>query len=201
MAISTINQAGLNAPLTLTAPNLGTPSAINLANATGLPASALPTGSVLQVASVTKTDTFSTSSATWVDVTGLSLSITPSKASSKILVLYNVIYSAGQVNNTTNAIKLVRNSTTINVGSDASYVQALGGFNEATAELDLSFLTVQLSGSYLDSPATTSSTTYKMQAQNQYNSNTVYINRDGYGLGTGRGWRTASTITVMEIAA
>jgi len=67
MAISTINQAGLNAPLTLTSPvlttpNLGTPSslvltnatgtpaAINLTNATGLTVGSMPTGTVVQVA-------------------------------------------------------------------------------------------------------------------------------------------------------
>jgi hypothetical protein len=46
MPISTVSQKGLDAPLSLTAPNLGTPSAINLSNATALPASALPASGV-----------------------------------------------------------------------------------------------------------------------------------------------------------
>jgi hypothetical protein len=52
-----------------------------------VPAARLPAGSVLQVVSTVKTDTFTTVSSSYVDVTGLSVSITPTSATSKILVL------------------------------------------------------------------------------------------------------------------
>ena len=85
MAISTINQNGLNAPLSLTAPNLGTPSAINLTNATALPSAALPTGSVLQVVNATTTSNFTTTSGSYVS-TGFTASITPNFLLAKLLL-------------------------------------------------------------------------------------------------------------------
>jgi hypothetical protein len=52
-----------------------------------LSSSRLPTGSVLQVVSTSKTDTFSSSSSgSWIDITGLSATITPTNSSNKILV-------------------------------------------------------------------------------------------------------------------
>ena len=99
MAISTINQNGLNAPLTLTSPvlttpNLGTPSALVLTNATGTPASinltnaVFPAGCVIQVVQATTTTSTSTSLNTFDDTT-LSGSITPKFATSKILIFIN----------------------------------------------------------------------------------------------------------------
>ena len=82
MAISTINQNGLNAPLTLTAPILGTPASINLTNAV------FPAGCVIQVVQATTTTSTSTSLNTFVDTT-LSGSITPKFATSKILIFIN----------------------------------------------------------------------------------------------------------------
>ena len=79
MPISTIGQNGLNAPLSLTTPALGTPSALVLTNATGLPAVAMPTGSVIQVVNgilTTQATTSSTNSSS-PPSTGLSVTITP----------------------------------------------------------------------------------------------------------------------------
>jgi hypothetical protein len=72
----------------LTTPNLGTPSAINLSNATSLAYAALPTGSVLQVVNATYATQVSNSTSTYAD-TGLTATITPKFATSKILVLVN----------------------------------------------------------------------------------------------------------------
>jgi len=94
MPISTVNQKGLDAPLTLTSPvlttpNLGTPSALVLTNATALPKAALPTGSVVQVQ-----NTFSPgpvaiansgSGRVYADL--LTISYTPISASNKIILL------------------------------------------------------------------------------------------------------------------
>ena len=60
---------------------------------TTLRAGAFPTGSVVQTVSATKTDHFSTAETTFQDVTGLSVSITPSSTSNKILVMTNVYAS------------------------------------------------------------------------------------------------------------
>ena len=65
-------------------PNNNTISAI-----TALPA-AIPTGKILQVVQATKNDVFSTTSTSYVDVTGLSVDITPASSSNKVLVICNV---------------------------------------------------------------------------------------------------------------
>jgi len=149
MAISTINQAGLNAPLTLTSPvlttpNLGTPSALVLTNATGLPKAALPAGCILQVASSTVSAATSTSSTSFVD-TGLSVSMTLNSASNKVLILVdmNALYkttngtSSAYFNisdGSNNVIKSITrmnfqtlsSGTSVGVGASANYLWTPG---------------------------------------------------------------------------
>ena len=151
-------------------------------------------GSVLQVLSVTKTDTFSTSTTgSFVDVTGLSIAITPKFSTSKILVLYDTMIGPQD----TGFFRIVRDSTVIKQGDAAgSRIRTTigsitpGGNNDKSAPA---------AGSYLDSPSTTSSVTYKIQVQNYVG--TLYVNRsfnDSDATYSGRG---ASTITLMEVAA
>ena len=151
---------------------------------------------VLQVVSTTKTDTFSASTSnTFTDITGLSVSITPSATSSKILVLASVIGSA--TSNGVANIQLLRGATAICIGDAASTRP------RATTSTDSNSLNqaVPASINFLDSPATTSATTYKLAINTGDNSGTAYINRtlvDGDDMYSGR---YASTITVMEISA
>ena len=177
------------------------PLVLNSSSITGLAAvgglSSPQTGSVLQVVSTTKTDAFSTTSGSYVDVTGLSVTITPTSATSNVFVLF-------QINGSQNVgagramVKLLRNSTVINAGDAAgSRTPALGGFSSP----DQSIPSTPVSGSFLDSPATTSSTTYKIQAVMPAGSGDVYINRTMQDADNANQIRMASTITVMEIAA
>jgi hypothetical protein len=155
------------------------------------------TGKVLQVVSTVKTDTFITSSSSFVDVTGLSVTITPTSATSTILVLFQVNGSQ-EVGAARASLRLVRGSTVINAGAVAgSRTPALGGFSSS----DQSIPSAPISGSFLDSPATTSSTTYKIQAVMPAGSGDVYINRTMQDSDNANQIRMASTITVMEIAA
>jgi len=191
-----VSSSNIQTSVALTTPNLGTPSAVNLANATNLPKAALPSGSVLQVVSVEKTDTFTTTSSSYVDVTGLSVSITPSSASNKVLVLFQVNGSQ-EVGAGRASLKLLRGSTVINAGAVAgSRTPALGGFSSA----DVSIPSAPVSGNYLDSPATTSSTTYKIQLAMTAGSGSAYINRTAQDADSSNQIRMASTITLMEIA-
>ena len=154
-------------------------------------------GKVLQVVSTTKTDTFSaTNGTTWSDVTGLSAAITPSATSSKILVQWNVWLGTSTAENNC-YIRVLRDSTAISIGDTA-------GSRNRTSGGGMTYYTYQwilASGNYLDSPSTTSATTFKIQIASQ-GSITKYVNRSGsnsnvnYTVG-----RTASTITVMEIGA
>lgn len=151
---------------------------------------------VLQTVSVAKTDTFTTTSSTFVDVTGLTVSITPSSTSSKILVLASV---GGNGQSGVAALQgiLVRGATPIAVGDAAgSRTQtSFGNVENPTSDLDISSIM------FLDSPATISSTTYKIQVRSTTNGQTVVINRSFADANAANGTRGISTITVMEISA
>jgi hypothetical protein len=163
--------------------------------ASGVPTRAqLPAGSVLQVVSTTKTDTFTTTSTSYVDITGLSLSITPTSASSRIVLVANVSAIEGAANSL--YLRFVRDSTPIAVGNAAGVrVQATGGMRFPTAD---SGGAGSIGMSFVDSPSTISATTYKIQIAVQ--GGTGCVNRSPDDLdNVGRG-RYVSTITVMEIA-
>jgi len=168
---------------------------------TGTIASArLPAGSVLQVVQATKTDTFSTASTSYTDVTGLSVSITPSSASNKILVFMNASVAAGNGSDINHAgIQIVRGSTAIFIGdARGTRMQATAVVNTATAgQMN------HPSAVYLDSPATTSATTYKLQIKTTNGSYTANVNRSGRDANDSLGFdgTAASSITVMEISA
>lgn len=148
---------------------------------------------VLQVVSTTKTDRFTTSSTSYTDVTGLSVSITPSSSSSKIFVLFS-----GNGSGTTGAaavhIQMMRGTTAINVGdAGGSRTQATTGGVSDSSEF------FSMASVFLDSPATTSATTYKMQVRT--NGTGIAINGAVNDTDIAQRARTTSTITVMEISA
>ena len=149
---------------------------------------------VLQVVSTTKTDTFTTSSTSFTDITGMSVSITPSSSSSKILVVSS-INGAHSPSNNDSFVRLLRGSTPISIG-DAS-----GSRTPATFQMQAGQTNWTITGSviFLDSPATTSATTYKLDCR--VTSNSMYINRSENDADAAGRARTASTITVMEISA
>lgn len=154
-----------------------------------------PSGSVLQVVHTTITNAIAISGSpgSFSDVTGLSATITPQSASSKILITY---YLAGSSN--TNAgmhSKLQRNGSDILLG-DASSGEtrcSAGGYYMTGGDNEVKTHTI----SYLDSPNTTSSITYKIVASG--GGNTLVINRS---VSTGNPYnpRCVSGITLMEIA-
>ena len=155
-------------------------------------------GKILQVVSATKTDTFTTSSTSYVDVTGLSVSITPSTTSSKILVMVSMNTSSEDATTTNTMIQLVRDSTAISIGDSAgSRIQSSFFGNSAPAgELNQ---TRSVSLTHLDSPNTTSATTYKVQAL-VTQAFPMYVNRAFTDADSSISGRSASNITVMEVA-
>ena len=154
------------------------------------------TGKVLQVVSTTKTDTFSSSTGSFIDVTGLSVSITPSSASNKILIFSDIHYGTNQTACFA-FFKLVKDSTDIYIGDAAgSRIRASAGGCTAAAAT-----TEQASIIFLDSPSTTSATTYKIQIYNQNaGSHAIYVNRSFTDTDNTSYLRTASSITAIEIA-
>ena len=161
--------------------------------------SALPTGSILQVVSTTKTDVFSMSSTTFADVTGLQLSITPSSTSSKILLLSSLSLTAS--NDGFAYVLFERDGTLLGRGdASASATRSISSvYSEPTYGGANWYGAPNLSLQYLDSPATTSSVEYSIQISAKTGT-TAYVNRTGYDVGTVYYARTSSTFTLMEVA-
>jgi hypothetical protein len=137
-------------------------------------------GNVLQVVNATYSTQVSSSTSTFAD-TGLTATITPTSASSKILILVNQNGVAKQTSNTYAGLKLLRGSTVI-VTFDFG-----AGYNLATNPNHIG----SSSTIYLDSPATTASITYKTQFASTANLAAVFVQIDN----------VTSTIALMEIAA
>jgi len=139
-------------------------------------------GKVLQVVSATYGTLTSTSTDTFVD-TGLTATITPKFSTSKILIISNQNGIAKTTSSASNSIgfRLLRGSTSL--GNFGVFV----GYTANTQDN----VTSSVSFNYLDSPATTSATTYKIQFNSSLNSGAVNV-QNGSVL---------SGITLMEIAA
>jgi hypothetical protein len=160
----------------------------------------LPAGSVLQVVQAVKTDTFSytgsgtDSPETYTDVTGLTVDITPSAASSKILVLVNACHAADG----DSYLSLFRGSTNLasptSPGDRNPHLSGNGRKSDGAQNIYAHSI------SFLDSPSTTSSTTYKI-AITAWSSDVAYINRTVSDSDAGNYGRGVSTITAMEIGA
>ena len=165
----------------------------------GLTSTGMPAGSVLQVKQTVKTDTFSsTTTGSDVDITGLSVSITPTSDSNKILVTYDTNISGSNAGYSGN-IHLKRGSTKIYQGdAEGSRTRSTQFFitrNDTIGHLE----TIKVHGQFLDSPNTTSETTYKISF-NAINTHTT-VNKTMYDSDASGVSRVPSTITVMEIAA
>ena len=160
------------------------PLVLNSSSITGLAAvgglSSPQTGSVLQVVHTTYTTQQSSTTTSYAD-SGLYASITPTSSSSKILVI--VSHNGNLVTGAQNAIanfRLLRGSTSI-INDFAALGNSLNNIEVVYGAA---------SASYLDSPATTSSTTYKTQFKNKYGAGTVFTNA----------YDASATMTLLEIA-
>jgi hypothetical protein len=150
-------------------------------------------GSVLQVVSTTKDDAFSSSSTSLTDVTGLSAVITPSATSSKVLVVVTCQIGHDSTGLTQCTITDSANAILIPAVSPGS--RTIGFANSGTAGIGITPAVF----SFLHSPNTTSSFTYKIRART--NSGNFHINRDNTNADNANSTRTSSVITLMEISA
>ena len=161
----------------------------------------LGNGSVLQVVSQDKTTAFSTTSNSFVDVTGLSVSITPSSSSNKILVFIDLKWGQSTDDGEFFA-RAVRDSTAVYVGTGSTGNRTPCFFGIEDTNAGSRFQLNQASAVFLDSPSTTSSTTYKVQVKcHAASGQTVPINRVNYDTNHNYNPAAASSITVMEVAA
>lgn len=159
-------------------------------------------GKVLQVVStdVTAATTIASASTnTFIDMTGVSATITPASTSSKIIVMVSCFFG----NNLGTAhFRLVRGSTAIRVGDAGGGSQIRSSVSKRVAGTPYTYYQDTFSISAVDSPSTTSAVTYKLQGVlgASYNAN-IYLNMsnsDGNFDYTPRG---ATNITLMEISS
>ena len=157
-------------------------------------------GGVLQIKQtvLTTTITQAGTNGTWFDATGLSVDITPTLSTSKILVNVCITIAGGASGGAGEQYQIVRDSTAIAIATDASgnrtnttagcAFDGIGGnYNHTRAMM------------FIDAPATTSATTYKVQIGGE-TSYSVYVNRSGANSDVAYHGNCASTITVMELA-
>ena len=161
----------------------------------------LDAGKILQVKQTTKIDTFTTSSQSYTDVTGLSVSITPASSSNKILIILDIKVCACH-EDAAFAGRLVRGSTAIYVGNaSGASGRTLGSFGTSRQSGNAGYDIIQdRQAVFLDSPSTTSSTTYKVHVQVNNGRDTL-VNRTYADDDEDDTPRVASSITVMEVAA
>ena len=156
-----------------------------------------PAGHILQVQSFAYTDDNKSGTGTTFSDTGLTVSITPTATSSKIMVMAQV--SMGASSNYRYAIRLVRDSTDIFVGdaSGTARIRATAShLGTGGHSIDFTFPVM-----FLDSPSTTSATTYKIQAAAEQSGGSWYLNRGASHSDNSTVYVVASSITVMEISA
>ena len=165
-----------------------------------VPRDGLPSGSsggIVQVKSTTLTTNVNVTIAsgantTFYDVSGLSVSITPTRADSKILVSSTVQAASSDAA----ILYMFRDSTLINAGTEGSSGASGAYRGWAHVRMYRTNETYSYSTQFLDSPSSTSAVTYKIKGLNMEGSTTLYINRrnsnDTYSL--------TSFLTVMEIS-
>ena len=164
------------------------------------------TGSILQVAQTILNTNFSTTSQSYTDVTGLSVTITPSSTSSKILILaYLTATNTGQNGS---FMIVTRNGSTMS-GS----LSTAGALNTTTGAVQSSFGFINQSGTtytvvpmqlhYLDSPASTSAQTYQVRTRTG-SANSVLVNHQGSNSNSNNNpdfGNYVSSITAIEVSA
>ena len=156
-------------------------------------------GNIIQVVKNQKTDVFSsTTKDAWTDITGATVTITPSATSNKVYGIFSFAYGMSAFHSVMN-FKIVRSSTVVSDVAAAS--GGAGTFQSTTYGLRAmhdtnggGFQTL----TFLDSPSSTSAITYQLQYY-AVQTATYYLNR-GETDSTSYG-RGASTFTAMEVAA
>ena len=138
-------------------------------------------GKVLQVVQHSTTTLYQTSSSSFVAASGMEVSITPSSTSNKILISINMNFEEGVAGSGAYATIYRNNTTNLEANGFAYHAQRSGASYQFSSQEPMQ---------YLDSPNTTSATTY-----------TVYFSRDGSGTASVNWNNSRGVLTAMEISA
>ena len=171
-----------------------------------IPTDGVPTGGgggIIQIKQTLKTDSFNRTSQNLVDITGMSVSITPTRSDSKILVEVHLNFSGD--NNMYGQVRLVRDPGDQTVGGSTAVSgnQRIGTFGVSTPlGANGQYKMYSAECKILDSPASTSALTYKLQvASTNTSGNNFYLNRPSNNDNQQYIIGGSSTITVMEVSA
>lgn len=149
----------------------------------------------IRVHSVNKTDVFSTTSTSFADITGLSITLTPKSSSSIFLLVFSGMLSNSTADSSTH-VRFMRGATPVGIGdSDGSRIRASASFSTTSGGVYHDTVTPI----YLDQPATAAEVTYKMQMM--VSANTGYLNRNWATANTSFSARTIASLVVIEIEA
>ena len=172
----------------------------NLSKSSGL-VKAATAGGLLQIKQTVKTDTTTqvTTPGSWHAVSGMTVDITPAATANKILVMVDAkIYMTA---NLSVLARIKRDSTAIYIGDSASNrLQSSGGIGAASGTYDTMGNLIDATFMFLDAPSSTSAITYSLDWSGQ-SGTTAYLNRTSFDTDANYFPRTASSITVMEIAS
>jgi hypothetical protein len=170
---------------------------LSLYDGTNWKSSLATTGGILQVISTVRTETVTSTATSFTTITGMSASITPKSTSNKILVIVSMNGAfIGGDSGRRNLISIFRGETNIsNPTSPASRSATFGGMtNIGTTNIST------YNATFLDSPATTSETTYTVRTRME-SGDTLFINRTSSDTDSALFPRGVSTITLMEVAS
>jgi hypothetical protein len=150
------------------------------------------------VVQTVKTDTFTTTSSSYVDVTGLTATITPSSDTSKVLVIANINVGQSAANGSV-AIQITSGGSAVFIGdASGSRTRVSTGYRGSNGSESVQAIYSQ-TAVFLDSPATDSAQTYAIQISTP--SSTAQVNRSGTDGNASTIHRGASSLTLIEVAA
>ena len=163
-------------------------------------------GKLLTYQNAVKTDTQTTASTSYVDITGLSITMTPASAASRFRIDYHVNFgvSPSVYSGSLRLVKVVGGTTTddIYVGDAAGSRIRSSNFTWSSNAGYSSYPMAVFSGLLIHHPNTTSAVTFKLQFKSHYSNNfLVYVNRNQNDGDSSNHARGASSITAMEVAA
>ena len=169
-----------------------------------VPAGGLPSGAnggMIQVVSTQKSDVFTWSNDGDVAITGMSVAITPSSNSNKVLIAVQIGASGMEENAYPMFFQLYKNGSQISGAKGSGTAGASDPVKCASYSKNYVYYTgTSTSFSFIDSPATTSATTYALYAQRHTSGGTGYFNATGKQINE-RYAEAISTITAMEVSA
>ena len=157
-------------------------------------------GKVLNVWQNTKpsVQSFSAVTAAWTEITGVAISVTPQSSSSRFVLMFYTSIGMTAASGQRGSIRFRRDSSAIGYGSadGSANVAAFGSVSNYATSTTQPFAMF-----YIDSPSTTSSTTYTVEASYEGGAGTVYINSDGGGNASNTFYRGMSNLIMMELAS